>query len=163
MDYVLRVRLTDDIKKILENNNFGKKQLEPITSYYYKPKGVKLRHFTPRMNVVRLRKFPDRETITKAKIFKLGLGYTDEKQKIDNLEGYDKWGELKSRCTEYNIMISGTMVKMLKEDFPFGKFVKIESQSRDILSEAVSFLGAQASETINKTAVELLAEHMKLI
>lgn len=163
MDYVLRIRLTDEIESVLENNNVGKSELEPVIDIFYKPRKVQIKHFSPRMNIVRLRRFPDREELAKTKVFKLGLGYTDEKERIDSLDGYDEWGRLKSHSTEYRLAVSDTTVKILRERFPFGRFIKIEAPSTDVLSRAVNFLGVRASETINKTSAEMLAEHMGLI
>ena len=90
------------------------------------------------------------------------LGYTDRKEQVESLEGFEKWGELESSATEYKLEIGDERVKVLKENFPFGKFIKVEAISEDSLQKALDYFKIDEKDLIKKNSAALLAEYLKL-
>jgi hypothetical protein len=162
MDYVTRVKLTGEIEEFLDNASAEKRELSRIKDCFFKPKNKDLREFNPNKVIVRQRAFDDKETLIKINVIDGKQGYTDKKEQVESLEGFEKWGEFESSATEYILEIGGERVKALKENFPFGRFVKIEASSEDILQKAVNYLKIDEEDLIKKNSAALLAEHLEL-
>ena len=163
MDYVIRIKLTNKIEEILTKSAIQKKELSPITDFFYKPKDMALKQFNPNQVIVRLRKFSDRETITKIKIIKAEIGYTDKKEQLNDLENYEQWGQFTASSIRYQIKLNEQTINVLKENFPFGKFIKIEAPSEQLLRNAIDFFEVEPKDIIQKNSTALFAESMRLI
>jgi hypothetical protein len=54
-------------------------------------------------------------------------------------------------------------IPILIEEFDFGKFVKIESPSPEMLETVLDELGLDKADLIEKNSAELLAEELNMI
>ena len=160
MDFVVRMDYSEDLRARIESISEKKEELGQIQDTFYKPEGKKLENYSPRNVIVRKRKFPEKETLVKINIIQKPTGYTDTKEKVENLEGYEKWGSFTSSAIEYTIPVEDKEVPILVEEFDFGKFIKIESPSLEKLERVLQELGLERKDVIEKNSAELLAEHM---
>lgn len=163
MDFVVRVRYSTDLENRIEAKAESRQELSEIRDQFYKPEGEDLSDFSPRDVIVRKRKFPDRETLVKINIIQKPLGYTDTKDDVESLEDYEKWGEFSSYAVEYKLTVENREIPILIETFNFGKFIKIESPSPEMLDSILQELNLDRSEVIEKNSAELLAEDMNKI
>lgn len=163
MDFVVRFNYSEDLEKKIDLKAASRQELSEIRDEFYKPKGTDLSDFNPRKVIIRKRTFPNRDTLVKINIIQKPLGYTDTKEEVENLDGYDKWGEFSSFAVEYKISVENKRITVLIETFDFGKFVKIESPSLEKLDSIIQKLDLDKSKIIEKNSAELLAENMNLI
>jgi len=163
MDFVVRVKYSEKLEKMIESKAESRQELSEIRDQFYKPKGTELSEFSPKNTIVRKREFPERGTLAKINIIKKPLGYTDTKEDLESLEGYEKWGDFNSFAVEYRIIIENEEINVLKEEFDFGKFIKIESPSPEMLKSILDKLDLDKNELIEKNSAELLAEDMNKI
>ncbi len=163
MDFVVRVNYSTKLEKKIESKAEGKQELGEIRDQFYKPEGEELSDFSPRDIIVRKRTFPEKETLVKINIIQKPLGYTDTKREVESLETYEKWGEFTSSAVEYRMKIRGNDVSVLIETFSFGKYVKLESSSMEVLNEVIKEFGLDESQIIEKNSAELLAEERNII
>ena len=163
MDFVIRVDYLSELEDEIESKAESKQELSEIRDEFYKPEGTELPDFSPRDVIVRKRTFPDRETLVKINIIQQSLGYTDTKEDVESLEGYEKWGEFTSYAIEYQMKIGKETVSVLVEKFSFGDYVKLEAPSREVLNDIIGEIGLDESQIIEKNSAELLAEDMNKI
>jgi hypothetical protein len=174
MDYSIRIPASPDRIKILEQACLEKKSLPKIKDYLYKPKGVDIKNFHPKEVCIRLREFISQKkpsTLTKIMTTKTKSGYFDQKEnlgvgktdylitKARNL-GLERWGEIHTTSTEYELKYVNVL---LQKQLPIGLFIKIESGEKVGLQKALKLLSANENEKINKNAAELLAEYLEII
>ncbi len=157
-DFVVRTAYSSSLEQKIESKAENRQELSEIKDEFFKPEDIKLSDFSPREVILRKRKFPDRETQVKINIIQEPLGYTDTKEKVDNLENYERWGEFKSFAVEYELKIGKEKINVLVEKFDFGKYIKIESPSVETLDKVLEELDLERSDTIEKNSAELLAE-----
>lgn len=163
MDFVVRAPYSTELKNRIESKASSKQELSEIKDEFFKPEGKDLPDFSPREVIVRKRTFPDRETLVKINIIQKPTGYTDTKEDVESLDGYERWGEFTSFAVEYRLNVEGEEILILVETFDFGKFIKIESPSPEILDSILQELNLDKSEIIEKNSAELLAEEMNKI
>ncbi|MDY6768847.1 MAG: hypothetical protein SVW02_01940, partial [Candidatus Nanohaloarchaea archaeon] len=68
MDFVIRVRHSDELEEKIESEAESSQELPEIQDRFYKPEGTDLPEFSPREVIVRKRTFPDKETLVKINI-----------------------------------------------------------------------------------------------
>ncbi len=163
MDFVVRYPHSAELENRIESAAEEKTEFSEIKDQFYRPEGVELSDFSPRKVIVRKRKFPDRETLVRIDIIQKSLGYTDNKREVENLEGYEKWGEFTSTAMEYRMEIEGEKVAVLAEELSFGKYVKLEAPSLKALKNLIEEFGFEENHAIEKNSAELLADEMNLI
>lgn len=163
MDFVVRTSYSAELEDRIESKAESKQELSEIQDEFYKPEGADLSDFSPRDVIVRKRTFPDKETLVKINIIQKPLGYTDTKEDVESPDGHEKWGGFSSFAVEYKISVKNEMITILVETFDFGKFIKIESPSPEMLDSILQELDLDKSEMIGKNSAELLAEYMDLI
>lgn len=157
-DFVIRSPYTAELEDHIQSEAKQKQELSEIHDRFYKPEGVPLEEFSPRDVIVRKRTFPDRETLVKIDIIQEPVGYTDTKEEVESLDGYEQWGEFASSAIEYTLRIEDTDFSVLIEHFSFGKYIKIEAPSEQMLDILIEELGLEGEEIIEKNSAELLAE-----
>ncbi len=163
MDFVIRTGYSTELKNTIKLKAENKQELSEIKDEFYKSEGTDLQDFSPRDVIVRKRTFPDRETLVKIKIIQKPTGYTDTKEDIESLKSYEKWGEFNSYAVEYKLKIENKEIPILIETFDFGKYIKIESPSPEMLDSIQQELNLDGSDIIEKNSAELLAEDMDKI
>ena len=163
MDFVVRVNHSTDLESKIESKAESRQELSEIKDEFFKPEGKGVMKFSPRDVIVRRRTFPDRETLVKINIIQKPTGYTDTKEDVDSLDNYEKWGEFNSYAVEYKLKVEGEEIPILVESFDFGKYIKIESPSPEMLESILLKLDLSKSEIIEKNSAELLAEDMNKI
>ena len=163
MDFVVRTSYSTELENRIESKAESRQELSDIQDEFFKPEGTELPDFIPRDVIVRKRTFPDRETLVKINIIQKPTGYTDTKEDLESLDGYEKWGEFNSYAIEYKMEVEGEEIPILVETFDFGKFIKIESPSPEILESILQELNLSKTEIIEKNSAELLAEDMTKI
>lgn len=90
MDLVVRYPYSVELENRIESAAENKENISEIRDQFYRPEGVELSNFSPREVIVRKRTFPDREALVKIDITQKPLGYTDTKQEVESIEGYEK-------------------------------------------------------------------------
>lgn len=163
MDFVVRTSYSTKLENRIELKAESRQELSEIKDEFFKPEGTELPDFSPRDVIVRKRTFPDRKTLVKINIIQKPTGYTDTKEDVENLEGYEKWGEFNSYAVEYKLEVEGEEIPILVETFDFGKFIKIESPSPEMLDSTLHKLDLEKDKIIEKNSAELLAEDMNKI
>lgn len=163
MDFVIRTDYSSELKDKIESKAESRQELSEIKDEFFKPEGTDLPDFSPRNVIVRRRTFPNRETLVKINIIQKPTGYTDTKEDVESLEGYEKWGEFDSFAVEYNLKIEDEEIPILVETFDFGKYIKIESPSPEMLDSIQQELDLEKDDIIEKNSAELLAENMNKI
>ncbi len=163
MDFVVRVDYSTGLEDKIGSKADSRQELSEIRDQFYKPNGTKLSDFSPRDVIVRKRTFPEKKTLVKINIIQKPLGYTDTKEDVENIEDYEKWGEFTSYAVEYRLTVENKKIPILIETFDFGKFIKIESPSPEILDSILQELNLDRSEIIEKNSAELLAEERDMI
>lgn len=163
MDFVIRTDYSPELENTIEEKAESRQELSEIKDEFYKPEGTDLPDFSPRDVIIRKRTFPDRETLVKINIIQKPTGYTDTKEDVENLNGYEKWGEFDSYAVEYKLRIENEAIPILIETFDFGKYIKIESPSPEMLDSILQELNLDEGDIIEKNSAELLAENMDKI
>ncbi len=177
-DFSIRVPTSEKRLAVLEQRCVAKRDLTPIMDIMFKPKGVDLADFHPGKTCVRLREFPAEEkpsTLVALKTVKAESGYSDERQKLGEGEtkelvsraeamGYEEWGRMKTKSTQFDLEFGENSAQVLSQQIdPVGGFLKIESPNQPGLREALELLSASEGEKISKNAAVLLAEKMGLV
>ena len=178
MDYSIRIPATEERLKILDEKSISKKSLSKIKDILLKPTSIPLNDFHPDNVAVRIREFIEENkpaTFIKMTFTKTASGYTDQKEDYGNgtvekllqkakQMGYEKWGELETQSTEYELNLNNQKVTVLCQNIlPLGIFLKIESENQNTLDQALNLLNAKPDDRIEKNAAILLAEKLKLI
>jgi adenylate cyclase class IV len=174
MDYSIRIPATKERARILNTKAVSKRMLSRIKDYVFKPRGTSLADFHPDTVCVRLREFLEGDkqaTLVKIVTTQTDAGYTDTKEEfgegsveelVKNAEklGYEKWGEIATVSTEYDL---GYAQVLSQELSTVGTFLKIESDTQDGLTRTLKLLKASEGEKIVKNAAVLLGEKLGLI
>jgi hypothetical protein len=90
MDLVVRTDYSQQLEDRVDSKAESRQELSEIRDEFFKPEGKDLQDFSPRNVIVRRRTFPDRETLVKINIIQKPLGYTDTKEDVENIEGFEK-------------------------------------------------------------------------